>query len=621
MNAREELPTPNLPPVDLERAMDELQCDVGIRQACCALDARVVHMLKCKTEVVATEARQAAHDIVEDTEKVRLIADFKAAIVYFQPRSFSLEIRHRPSATNSPIFYFLFLLQLKSAHTLQTAQYEFTLSKNKSDTHTLRQEMMILQLKLSAAEDDLVRRRAAAEAITNQMTLESSINRSLTTENAVLRGRVVGLQEKLNEIWKEAYAQLAEREAEVEQLHQQLRMDEGQSKTELVAAQNLVSRLRDELALAERTAAAAQERANLAEQTLKHKEVLATERAQMQAEMQHYSQDLAKMALQTGNSANNQLLIEAQAALKAEKKARAAAEARAAAAEARCVQLEKQVAKLEGQVETKSRRVARLEEVLTQKDTATPAGARAVSAAMNAVGGILSQLDNSPDSEMPQRRKPVSASLIGGAGKKKSTSSTAAAKQTKRGRKGLASVPENEEESDADDFGADPSFDFDDEDAKPKKKAKASSTSAAAGGGVSKKTIQNAAAKLDLEHVWGDATEEDGAQENNNNDGISVADDESRSTMLPPAGKLQNNPLASLNPATVAAAANQVRMQVQPLKPLAARPLLGVSGFGGGSKRKLLGVSNSTALAGNDHLPAELLVRKDSGFTMPKVKQ
>ncbi len=498
-------------------------------------------------------------------------------------------------------------MQLKSAHTLQAAQYDFVLSKDKSDTHTLRQEMMILQLKLSAAEDDLVRRRAAAEAIANQMTLESSVNRSLTSENAILRGKVVGLQEKLNELWKEACTQISEREAHIEELRQQLQMDGDQSKHELVAAQNLASRLRDELALAERTAAAAQERANLAEQTLKHREVLAEERAQMQAEMKNYSQDLAKMALQTGNSANNQLLAETQAVLKAEKKARSAAEAR-------CVQLEKQVAKLEGQVETKSRRVARLEEALTQNATATPAGARAVSAAMNAVGGILSQLDNnSPDSEMPQRRKPVSSLLgggIGGAVANKKTISgptgSAAKNVTKRGRKGLAPVPESDEEESGDDFGNDPSF-GDEDDAKPiKKKAKITTINTTSA--VNNKKIKDAAAKMDLKNVWGDAEENDGGMIEGNK------------SVLPSSGNLHSNPLGALNPGTIASAANQVRMQIPPLKPVTARPLLGVSGFGG-SKRRLLGVSNNTALAGNDHLPAELLVRKDSGFTMPKVKK
>lgn len=496
-------------------------------------------------------------------------------------------------------------MQLKNAHILQSAQYEFALTKDKSDTHTLRQEMMILQLKLSAAEDDLVRRRAAAEAIANQMTLESSINRSLTSENGILRGKVVGLQDKLNEIWTEAYSQVAEREAEVKELRQQLQMDGDQSQNELVAAQNLTARLRDEIALAERTAAAAQERANLAEQTLRHREVLASERAQMQADMQHYSQDLAKMALQTGNSANNQLLAETQEALKVEKKARSAADAR-------CVQLEKQVAKLEGQLETKTRRVLSLEEALTQNATATPAGPRAVSSAMNAVGGILSQLDTSPDSEMPQRHKPASSLL----GEKKKGSGSAAKKVTKRGRKGLAPVPENKEESDGDDFTNDPSFGELDDNAKPKKKAKLA-TGSTSNLMKDKKKIKEAAAKLDLKHVWGDAENEDGkdggpttAQENTHN----------INTLLPPAGKLEDNPLAALNPATVASAANQTRMQVPPIKPVTARPLLGVSGFGG-SKRKLLGVSNNTALAGNDHLPAGLLVRKESGFTMPKVKQ
>jgi hypothetical protein len=526
-----------------------------------------------------------------------------ARIVFLKAKPLSWYVQQTQQRQSILIYSGSILLQLKSAHNLQAAQYEFALSKDKSDTHTLRQEMMILQLKLSAAEDDLVRRRAAAEAITNQMTLESSINRSLTSENAILRGKVVGLQDKVNEIWTEAYSQIAEREADVEELRQQLQMDGDQSKNELVAAQNLTARLRDEIALAERTAAAAQERANLAEQTLRHREVLATERAQMQAEMQHYSQDLAKIALQTGHSANNQLLAETQAALKAEKKSRSAAEAR-------CVQLEKQVAKLEGQLETKTRRVARLEEALTQNATATPAGPRAVSAAMNAVGGILSQLDTSPDSEMPQRRKPASSLL----GEKKKATGNAPKNVAKRGLKALAPVPENEGDgSDCDDFTNDPSFGENlDDNAKPKKKAKLTTSSTGALMDSNKKKIKDATAKLDLKHVWGDAEDDDANARRENTNKMT--------TMPPPAGKLQNNPLAALNPATVASAANQARMQVPPLKPVTARPLLGVSGFGG-SKRKLLGVSNNTALAGNDHLPAALLVRKESGFTMPKVKQ
>ena len=68
--AAPELPVPNLPAPDLERAMDELKCDIGIRQACCTLDARVAHMLRCKTEVVAVEARSATQDLVKDAIKV-----------------------------------------------------------------------------------------------------------------------------------------------------------------------------------------------------------------------------------------------------------------------------------------------------------------------------------------------------------------------------------------------------------------------------------------------------------------------------------------------------------------------------------------------------------------------
>ena len=67
-----ELPSPHLPAPDLNRAMDELKCDIGIRQACIPLDARITHMLRCKTEVVAAEARLATQDLIEDALKVRI---------------------------------------------------------------------------------------------------------------------------------------------------------------------------------------------------------------------------------------------------------------------------------------------------------------------------------------------------------------------------------------------------------------------------------------------------------------------------------------------------------------------------------------------------------------------
>lgn len=68
-----EVPSVNLPPPDLEREIDELKCDVGIRQAWCSLDARAAHMLKCKTEVIVAEIQQTTQGFVEEAEKVCLI--------------------------------------------------------------------------------------------------------------------------------------------------------------------------------------------------------------------------------------------------------------------------------------------------------------------------------------------------------------------------------------------------------------------------------------------------------------------------------------------------------------------------------------------------------------------
>lgn len=65
-----EPPAPNLPDPDYERAVDELDCEVGIRQACCLLDSKVTQVLRCKSEVIAEEARQAINDVVDDVKKV-----------------------------------------------------------------------------------------------------------------------------------------------------------------------------------------------------------------------------------------------------------------------------------------------------------------------------------------------------------------------------------------------------------------------------------------------------------------------------------------------------------------------------------------------------------------------
>ena len=62
-------PSANLP-TDFERELDDLKCEVGIRQAWCSLDARAAHMLKCKNEVVIAEAQQTTQDFVDEAEKV-----------------------------------------------------------------------------------------------------------------------------------------------------------------------------------------------------------------------------------------------------------------------------------------------------------------------------------------------------------------------------------------------------------------------------------------------------------------------------------------------------------------------------------------------------------------------
>ena len=297
----------------------------------------------------------------------------------------------------------------------------------------MRQEMMILQLKLSAAEDELARRKAATDIITKQVKLEASASQAFSSQNIALRERISRLQKKLQDsskLAKETRTQLlaavAERDAQLQQLQERLQSDSNHAQSELDAAQALVSSLRSELALAEKTATAAQERASLAEQTLQQREALASERAQMHSDMQNYSQGLAKMALETGTAVNAKVLAETQSLLGDERSARTAAEARAAAAEGRAAQLEKQVSQLEGHLEWKGQRVARLEEALQQRENATPAGHRGMHAALHAVDALVSQLDNSPESEMPHRRAPA-MSLLGKITKDKENGKKAAA--------------------------------------------------------------------------------------------------------------------------------------------------------------------------------------------------
>ena len=316
--------------------------------------------------------------------------------------------------------------------------------------------MMLLQIQLSATEDELMRRKDAADLIIQQKAVESNLADKLTTQNAALRGEVEGLRGKLKQMWqysKEMEAALDDRDLQLKQL------DEEESHSETQIAQ-----LKNELHAAQRALASASERASLAEESLKQKAALASERAQMQADMQHNYQDLAKMALETGSAANARLLGEAQTQLVAERAAKVAAEATAAAAVARAEHLEKTIAALESQLKLKGQRVAHLEEHLQQREAATPA--RAVHAALDAVGEFVSQLDNSPDdgSEMmmPAKgmhpRKPaLSMMMMGDKTKGKNNSSGggvkkvvggAQKKKIKIGLTKLSSVCEEEEDED-----------------------------------------------------------------------------------------------------------------------------------------------------------------------------
>lgn len=548
-----ELSVPILPPPDLERAIEELKCDLSIRQDCSTLDARVAHMLRCKTEVVVEEARQATRDIMDDATKVRACQRQRSGS-HTRPSLPSIPHRRIPP-------------QDSRLRARQAAEYEYELSQSKVESHSTRQAMMVLQLRLSAAQDDLVRRKAAADILGGQMTLEASVARAMASQNAQLRDKVARLQARLQESWASAaaardalVAELADRDAEVEALREQAGHDGVQA-----------LRLRDELVLAEREAAAARERAALAEDRLRHTEALASERAHLQASMQNYSQDLAKMALQSGNAASGRALADAQAEAAEERRGRVAAEARAEAAE-------KALAQLKKDLRAKDRHVTRLEEALQARDVATPA-VQAVDAARDAVGGLISQLEgDSPGTDLAKFRP--APGLLGG-GKHGAAKAKAP----------LSAVAEAAGEGDsADDTGKDPDFG---EEESPAAKALAKATKrkratkqAEAKAAEAKRS--RALPKFDLQSVWGEGG---GDKEN------------AAAAGGAPAVKLSHRPLEALNPAAVASAANQARATVAPLPAGAARrPLLGVSG-----KRPLLGLS-SAALAEGGGLPAAQLL-------------
>jgi hypothetical protein len=93
-----------------------------------------------------------------------------------------------------------------------------------------------------------------------------------------------------------------------------------------------------------------QERANLAEQTLRQKEALLAEKERFQSDVQHFSQDLQKLARETSGAVEGRLqqqLAAAQEQLFEEKRRRADAEGEAQVQRARLEQAQREVDRLQ----------------------------------------------------------------------------------------------------------------------------------------------------------------------------------------------------------------------------------------------------------------------------------
>lgn len=65
-----ELPTPNLPPVDHEKVIEELKCEVKIRKSCENYDAVIANLLKDRLQSVAAESQYVVQELLKDAKKV-----------------------------------------------------------------------------------------------------------------------------------------------------------------------------------------------------------------------------------------------------------------------------------------------------------------------------------------------------------------------------------------------------------------------------------------------------------------------------------------------------------------------------------------------------------------------
>jgi hypothetical protein len=644
------LPSPLLPPPDMERIQDERMCDLGILQKKQVLNERVQSMLRTKAACLVAEAQLASDVYRQESAKVRPLSGATRLLFFLVVAN--CHCARSPSLPSS-------LPQHSNAANIAVATLEFELSKSRVDMHRWRQRTALLKVKLSAAEEDLESHRRMGALLHRQMELEAASRQEVGAQAELLRGRLLDMQAAMEAAAQraaavrdelaESNAALEESRAAAEQMRRSLELDGDHARVELAAAQARA-------AGAEQAAAAGKERAALAEQTLCHREALATERAQLQADVQGFSKDLAKMALETGSAANTQLqqaVAEAQGALFAERGVRAeadaraaAAEARAAAAEARAAALEREVARLERQVDAKGRRVGSLEDALRQREAAaTPA--RQVTRALDAVGVLVSQLDGTPGTEEPV---PAAAPLLGGAAKPKARggrkakdaapaalsddedrdpdfgppeaakhkqrsagrADPAAAKPARRqpraggdGPPAAAELPElaaveqdNEQEEDVAPKA---------QRGGPKRKQPAAEPAAAAdppgtaAGKRAKRDKGGAASVLraGLEAAWGD-------EEN-----APASGDK-------PPSKMDQRPLQALNPGVVAAAASHAARPLLPLKPAVTKSVLApLAGGPQPGKRRLLGVSTANFGAVADALPAAQLFGQN--FKVPKL--
>lgn len=235
---------------------------------------------------------------------------------------------------------------------LTAAHLDLDLAKNRVDLHRWRQRTALLKVRLSSAHEDVERYRANAARLRRQAELEAATGRAAGTAAAVLLQRATELEARMAEqgaVLAAVQADLLHAQEAVADRDRQLAEEQAaavssgdQAQATLAEARAKCARLQEQLAAAQERAAladqtavaaqvgkaellnvacncswgwdcyeraehfagavpamclrhqpplhAAQERAKLAEQTLRQKEELLAEKERLQSDMQHISQ-------------------------------------------------------------------------------------------------------------------------------------------------------------------------------------------------------------------------------------------------------------------------------------------------------------------------------------------